>query len=214
MSPEADLHFYFDPVCPFAWMTSKWVRMVAAQRDYRVDWRFISLRILNASIDYTTHFPEHYEDEHTAGKRLLRVCARVRSEVGRAAIPPLYQAMGERLFETPRDGFTAADLGTVQRVQPLLREAGLSDGFAAALDDAALDDEILAETEEALARHSDPALPAAGRDGLLRARYQQAAVGRRRRSALGSRHRACRLPRLRRAQAQPARAATAGKLRR
>ena len=43
-----DLHFYFDPVCPFAWMTSKWVRMVAAQRDYSVDWRFISLRILNA----------------------------------------------------------------------------------------------------------------------------------------------------------------------
>jgi len=36
---DADIHFYFDPVCPFAWMTSKWVRMVAAQRDYDVDWR-------------------------------------------------------------------------------------------------------------------------------------------------------------------------------
>jgi 2-hydroxychromene-2-carboxylate isomerase len=41
MTPAADddLHFYFDPVCPFGWITSKWVRMVAAQRDYRVDWR-------------------------------------------------------------------------------------------------------------------------------------------------------------------------------
>ena len=66
MTPEYDLHFYFDPVCPFAWMTSRWVRMVAAQRDYRVDWRFISLRILNANVDYATHFPEHYDDEHTA----------------------------------------------------------------------------------------------------------------------------------------------------
>jgi 2-hydroxychromene-2-carboxylate isomerase len=37
-----DVHFYFGPVCPFAWITSKWVRMVAAQRDYTVDWRFIS----------------------------------------------------------------------------------------------------------------------------------------------------------------------------
>ena len=54
---DADLHFYFDPVCPFAWMTSKWVRMVAAQRDYQVDWRFISLRILNVHIDYDAHFP-------------------------------------------------------------------------------------------------------------------------------------------------------------
>ena len=66
-SARYDLHFYFDPVCPFAWMTSKWVRMVAKQRDYRVDWRFISLRILNAHIDYDAHFPPEYEAGHTAG---------------------------------------------------------------------------------------------------------------------------------------------------
>ena len=48
---DTDIHFYFDPVCPFAWMTSKWVRMVAARRDYAVDWRFISLRLINAGID-------------------------------------------------------------------------------------------------------------------------------------------------------------------
>ena len=47
-----DINFYFDPLCPFAWMTSKWVRQVAAQRDYTVDWRFISLRMLNADVDY------------------------------------------------------------------------------------------------------------------------------------------------------------------
>jgi predicted DsbA family dithiol-disulfide isomerase len=33
---DADIHYYFDPLCPFAWMTSKGVRQVAAQRDYTV----------------------------------------------------------------------------------------------------------------------------------------------------------------------------------
>ena len=71
-----DAAFYFDPLCPFAWMTSKWVRIVAAERDYSVDWRFISLRMINADVDYDSHFPAGYEAGHTAGLRLLRVAAR------------------------------------------------------------------------------------------------------------------------------------------
>ena len=70
---DTDIHFYFDPVCPFAWMTSKWVRMVTAQRGYTVDWRFISLRMVNTAIDYDSHFPVGYEEGHTSGLRLLRV---------------------------------------------------------------------------------------------------------------------------------------------
>ena len=54
---DADIHFHFDPVCPFAWITSRWVEEVATQSDYVVDWRFISLRILNEDLDYETHFP-------------------------------------------------------------------------------------------------------------------------------------------------------------
>ena len=52
---DPDICFYFDPVCPLAWMTSKWVRQVTAQRDYAVDWRFISLRMINASVDCDSH---------------------------------------------------------------------------------------------------------------------------------------------------------------
>jgi hypothetical protein len=132
-------------------MTSKWVRMVAAQREYNVEWRFISLRILNANVDYATHFPEHYEDEHTSGLRLLRVCARVREEHGRSAVGPLYSALGARLFDTPRDGLSSADLGTRQLLEPLLRDAGLPVDLADALDDTTVDDALRAETEEALA---------------------------------------------------------------
>ena len=68
---DADINSYFDPLCPFPRMTGKWVRQVAAQRDYTEDWRFISLRMLNADVDYDSHFPAGY----TAGLRLLRVAA-------------------------------------------------------------------------------------------------------------------------------------------
>jgi hypothetical protein len=106
---NAALHFYFDPVCPFAWMTSKWVRIVASQRDYRVDWRFISLRIINAHIDYEVHFPPEYEAVHTAGLELLRVASRVRAEYGRDKIGPLYEALA----------LTGRDVGTpILHLQP------------------------------------------------------------------------------------------------
>jgi predicted DsbA family dithiol-disulfide isomerase len=148
-----DLHFYFDPVCPFAWMTSKWVRIVAAQRDYRVDWRFISLRILNAHIDYAAHFPPEYEEGHTAGLRLLRVAARVRAEQGRDAVGPLYEAIGTRIFDTSRevDPLSASGQGSRQMLEPLLQQVGLSAEFVEALEDTSLDEQIRAETEEALA---------------------------------------------------------------
>ncbi len=61
-------------------MTSKGVRQVAAQRDYTVDRRFISLRMLNADVDYDSRFPAGYDAGHTAGLRLLRVAARTRAE--------------------------------------------------------------------------------------------------------------------------------------
>jgi len=153
VTTDYDLHFYFDPVCPFAWMTSKWVRMVAAQRDYRVDWRFISLRILNAHIDYAAHFPPNYEEGHTAGLRLLRAVARVRAEHGREAVGPLYEAIGTRIFDTSRDidPLSASDQGSQRTLEPLLRDVGLPTDLAAALDDETFDEVIRAETEEALA---------------------------------------------------------------
>ena len=148
---QADLHFYFDPVCPFAWMTSKWVRLVAAQRDYAVDWRFISLRLLNAGVDYDAHFPPEYEAGHTAGLRLLRVAARTRLEHGRETVGRLYQACGEHLFEVPPgtvDVATGLDDGTL--LPSILRAAALPIELADALDDPVWDEQPRQETEEAL----------------------------------------------------------------
>ncbi|MEX5717884.1 mycothiol-dependent nitroreductase Rv2466c family protein [Geodermatophilus maliterrae] len=147
----ADLHFYFDPVCPFAWMTSRWVRTVAAQREYDVDWRFISLRLLNAHVDYDSHFPPEYEAGHTAGLRLLRVAARTREEHGRAAVGTLYETLGGRVFETEPDRpGTAGARGTRAYLEPVLERAGLPLDLADALDDESRDAVVQAETDEAL----------------------------------------------------------------
>ena len=149
---HADINFYFDPLCPFAWMTSKWVRKVVAQRDYTVDWRFISLRMLNANVDYGSHFPAGYEAGHTAGLRLLRIAARARAEHGRSVVGPLYEAIGTRAFDSETSArLGAAERGSREFVQPLLEQAGLPAGLADALDDSTWDDELRAETDEALA---------------------------------------------------------------
>jgi hypothetical protein len=153
---SADIRFYFDPVCPFCWLTSKWIRMVQTERDLAVEWRFISLRLINSHIDYDAHFPPEYEAGHTAGLRLLRVAARARAEHGRQALDPLQAALGAHIFDTP----PASDLvddqehrerrGTREFVEPILRDAGLPLGLADALDDESWDAEIRADGEEAL----------------------------------------------------------------
>jgi hypothetical protein len=146
---DADLRFWFDPVCPFAWMTSKWVRTVAAQREYRVEWRFISLRLLNAAVDYDAQFPPGYEAGHTAGLRLLRVCARTRDEHGPDAVATLYERLGEAVFERGPEEHEERR-GTPAFLAPVLADAGLPTSLADALDDTAADAVVQTETDEAL----------------------------------------------------------------
>jgi hypothetical protein len=152
---NADIHFYFDPVCPFAWMTSQWVRRVMTQREYTVDWRFISLRLINADVDYDAQFPPEYEAGHTAGLRLLRVAARTRDEHGRAAVGRLYEALGRHIFDAQPDAQpdamdTGERRGTRAFLAPVLAEAGLPPELADALDDTSYDAVVRAETDEAL----------------------------------------------------------------
>nr|WP_299037582.1 hypothetical protein [uncultured Pseudokineococcus sp.] len=151
---HADLDFYFDPVCPFAWMTSTWVREVARQRDYRVAWRPVSLRLLNAAVDYDAQFPPEYEAGHTAGLRLLRVVERVRAEHGEDAVARLHEALGARVFESaplPSPAPGEPDVrGTAGFLAPVLEELGLPAALAGALEDDRWDEVVRAGTEEAL----------------------------------------------------------------
>ncbi|TDP89917.1 DsbA family protein [Labedaea rhizosphaerae] len=143
---DADLHFYFDPVCPFAWMTSKWVRTVAERKSYAVEWRFISLRLLNAHIDYDAHFPPEYEASHTAGLKLLRVAARIRAEHGAGPIGTYYRAVGEQTFERS----SRPEGGTRELATTALSTCDLPAEYADALEDPSWDTVIQAETDQAL----------------------------------------------------------------
>jgi hypothetical protein len=100
--------------------------MVAAQGDYTVDWRFISLRMINSGIDYDSHFPAGYEEGHTSGLRLLRVAARARAEHGRAGFGPFYEAVSSEIFDSPGAAeLTAAIRGSRAFTELLLARAGL-----------------------------------------------------------------------------------------
>ena len=89
----ADVEFFFDPVCPWSWITSRWVHEVDKQREMHVHWRFISLHVLNEGRDYSL-FPPNYLESHTAGLKLLRVAASIREEQGAAAMAALYTPFG------------------------------------------------------------------------------------------------------------------------
>lgn len=151
--PPADLHFYFDPICPFAWMTSTWVRQVMAARKYTVDWRFISLRLVNADVDYDAHFPSNYEFTHTLGLRLLRMAAKARAELGPGAVDALQRSFGEHIFEVPRwasEDHRRATLGSAEYIDRILAFAELPGHLADALDDQTWDGVVQEETDEAL----------------------------------------------------------------
>ena len=150
----ADIEFFWDPVCPFAWITSRWVEKVKAQTDYSVDYRFISLRLINKDKDYATEFPAGYEHGHTAGLRMLRVAAHVRDDLGSEPMSALYTAIGESYFDQPQSNEKAARaaLGSVDAVAACLSTAGLDPTYAATADDTSWDQLIDEETDLALSR--------------------------------------------------------------
>jgi 2-hydroxychromene-2-carboxylate isomerase len=96
------IRFYFDPTCPWAWQTAKWIREVQQVRDIQVDWRLFSLRLTNESID------DPLTDTSARSVPALRALALVGREQGNDAIARLYEAIGERIHD--KDGDLSVDL--------------------------------------------------------------------------------------------------------
>jgi 2-hydroxychromene-2-carboxylate isomerase len=144
----ADLEFFWDPVCPWAWLTSRWVVNVVAEKPMDVDWRFISLRLINADKDYAKDFREGYERGHTRGLELLRVAAAAREEIGPEAMLPLYSAFG-RTIHVEANPTAFDDPGGVEGI---LEELGYPTTLGAAAYSTERDELLRAEGQEALDR--------------------------------------------------------------
>lgn len=145
---DADLDFFWDPVCPWAWITSRWVQEVIAQTGITVDWRFISLKLVNADKGYAPEVQERYDKVHGLGFSLLRVAASVRDGEGPARVGDVYTAFGTRIHHD-RD---APSLRSVDGIAAVLEGIGVESSHAKASESDAFDDVIRDDTELALAR--------------------------------------------------------------
>lgn len=145
----ADLDFFFDPVCPFAWITSRWVTEVSQQRQYDVRWRFIALAVLNEQQTGEWYTPE-YRAGHMAGFKALRVADQVRLTEDNAAVGRLYTALGNAIHVNRALGHVRENPEAM--ISAALAEAGLDPALVSHADDESHDAHLRAETALALDR--------------------------------------------------------------
>ncbi|MEP7203699.1 MAG: hypothetical protein ABI894_13880 [Ilumatobacteraceae bacterium] len=145
----ADLEFFLDPVCPWAWITSRWVTEVKQLRTYEVNWRFVCLKMINEHRTDDWYTPE-YRAGHMAGLYALRVADQIRLERGNDDVGSFYTALGDFIHrEGRRLEITEDPVAVLQR---LLKSADLSSEFADAALDESHDAYIRRETDLAFER--------------------------------------------------------------
>jgi 2-hydroxychromene-2-carboxylate isomerase len=141
------VEFFVDPSCPWAWITSRWIKEVAPRRELDVTWRSYCLEIRD---DYgaAPTVPENLRDRvieaHALSHRMLRIFEAARAQAGEEAVDALYAAWGRRFFLS-RSGRDDALLSAC------LIACGLDPGLAAAADEEKWDGPITEAMEVAYA---------------------------------------------------------------
>lgn len=134
-----NVSFYFDPICPWTWITSRWLVEVADQRNLRVDWRSLSLVVLNNGEEAISLARSGAARMSTDSLRMIEA---MRSNGREDLVGPFYTALGTRLH--------IDDAPPVPRtLEDAAREAGVT-GFLVAAEDNQWDEAVIRSTAEAL----------------------------------------------------------------
>ncbi|MFC1416538.1 DsbA family oxidoreductase [Streptacidiphilus cavernicola] len=131
--------FWFDPLCPWAWMTSRWMLEVEQQRPVRVKWHVMSLAVLNADKD----IPEQYREFLKEAWAPVRVCIAAAQAHGDEVLGALYTALGTRFHNN-------AEPRTRETIEAALADAGLPVELADAADSTDFDEALKASHKEGI----------------------------------------------------------------
>ena len=142
-APEQEsVQFWFDPVCPWAWITSRWMLEVEKVRPVHTDWRIMSLAYLNLEQHEGQDLSEEYKERMALAWAPVRVCAAAAQHGGSQVLGPLYTAIGTRFHNEGRRGDPAV-------LTEALAEAGLPESLASAATSTEFDEAIKASHHEA-----------------------------------------------------------------
>jgi hypothetical protein len=137
---KTSAEFWFDPVCPWAWMTSRWILEVEKVRDISVQWNLFSLAHLNRDKD----LPEEYKSRLIRSWQSTRVIAAAQKEKGSSITLPLYTAISSRIH------LKKMDVGVVL-FEDALTEVGLNPVLAQAMSDESLNAAIIESHDRGIA---------------------------------------------------------------